>query len=158
MAAIGAWNGAMTKLSLHVAAPLAAAALLWGPTALAAEAPDGPTVTAPTVSDQIEAYLRDSPAARLPEAAPGSIQGLEAAPEAGPRKIHGEVSVAAGSHGYRSVYARTDMPIGKTGTLSLAVGDSRGGWVGPRFVRGCGGPAGPDIAGDLRCDIRPDLP
>lgn len=110
---------------------LAALALLWGVPALATEAPaDAPTATAPatapgelSVADQIAAYLRTSPVARLPtDDEPSGVTSSTPA-----RKPHGVVDVAVGSHGYRSVYVRSDLPIGETGTLSIAVGETRGG-------------------------------
>ena len=39
--------------------------------------------------------------------------------------MHGEVDLAVGTGGYRSAYVRSDFPVGKTGTLSVAVQDSR---------------------------------
>ncbi|MCC7268173.1 MAG: hypothetical protein IT546_12675 [Caulobacteraceae bacterium] len=89
--------------------------------ATAAAAETTPVETAPqSTEDQIDAYLRSSPALSLP-----SDEEIDALQEARERKVHGEVAVAVGSHGYRDVYARSDFPVGKTGTLSLAVRDSR---------------------------------
>lgn len=101
-----------------------AIALLAVATAAAADTP--PVETAPesthvqSTEDQIDAYLRTSPALSLPS--DEEIDALQAERE---RKVHGEVGVAIGSHGYRDVYARSDFPVGKTGTLSVAVRDSR---------------------------------
>jgi hypothetical protein len=95
------------------------AALLALATAAAAETT--PVETAPrTTEDQIDAYLRTSPALSLP-----SDEEIDALQEERERKVHGEVAVAVGSHGYRDVYARSDFPVGKAGTLSVAVRDSR---------------------------------
>lgn len=54
-------------------------------------------------------------------------------PAAGARKPHGEVSVAVGTGGYRDVYARAEAPVGQSGSVSIAIGESRGrgGWFGP---------------------------
>ena len=122
------------KLCLALAA--APMVLIAGP-ALAADPPaDAPTVTAaqPAVSEQIEAFLRDSPAAELPAEA----QRMQPDEEPGPRKVHGVVDVAVGSHGYRSVYMRSDIPVGQNGTVSIAVGDSRGGFSSYGYGYGYG--------------------
>lgn len=103
-----------------------AAALLAGPALSAAPAPaDAPVATAdlaaPSVSEQIDAYIRSSPAATLPaDSAPGVTAGAQ------DRRVHGVVEVGVGTHGYRSVYLQSDMPIGRTGTLSVAASESRG--------------------------------
>ncbi|MDB5424161.1 MAG: hypothetical protein JWQ29_1577 [Phenylobacterium sp.] len=74
----------------------------------------------PSVAAQIDDYLKTSPAIDLPrDAAVGITPGDE------PRKVHGVVDVAVGSHGYRSAYVRSDFPVGKTGTLSIAVGETQ---------------------------------
>ncbi|WP_293904795.1 hypothetical protein [Phenylobacterium sp.] len=108
-----------------VLVPILAGLLACAAPAFAADEP--PTVTAPpsrTVADQIDAFLRDSPVAKLPtESEPVGVTSSSA-----PRQVHGEISVSAGSHGYRDVYARTDLPVGKTGTLSIAVEQGRGGY------------------------------
>lgn len=141
-------------MTSRIVRPLALAVLAMGlagggPAVSAEAVPDAPTVTAPTVTapvasapgepgvaDQIAAYLRDSPVARLPaEDTPQGVTG------SGPkRQPHGVVDVAVGSHGYRSVYVRSDLPIGETGTLSIAVGETRGG-------RGLGPGYGPEFGG-----------
>ena len=137
------------------AARLTVIAVLCAGPAFAAEAPaDAPTATAPAgpgVADQIAAYLRDSPVVRLPaQEAPGGVIGPL------PRRAHGVVEVAVGSRGYRSVYVRSDLPIGETGTLSIAIGETRGGrglygLHGPGDLRGpvCRGRA--DVDADGRC-------
>jgi len=103
---------------------LAAAGLLAAGPASAADSPvtTAPAATAPDVAAQIDEYLRTSPTIALPrDAAPGVTPG-----QAEPRQVHGEVSVAVGNHGYRSAYARSDFPVGKTGTVSIAVAQSQG--------------------------------
>ena len=97
-------------------------AILLGGPALAA---DEPVATAdpraPGVAAQIDEYLKTSPAIELPkERAVGITPGADA-----PRQVHGVVDVEVGSHGYRSAYVRSDFPVGKTGTLSIAVQDTR---------------------------------
>ena len=112
-------------------APLTLVLLLAAGPALAAEPPaEAPTATAPSdVADQIAAYLRDSPVAQLPAAG-----APRAAPDrAADRRPHGVVEVGVGSHGYRSVYLQTDIPLGENGMLSLAIGERRGGL--PRTLR-----------------------
>lgn len=130
----------------------------------------GATAPAPSVADQIDTYLKTSPAAVLPrDAAAGVTTGDE------PRKVHGFVDVTVGSGGYRSAFVQSDLPVGKTGTLSIAVGESRfngrsgaygggyggyGGAYGGRFgsgdrqTLGLGlrlGGDGPSDPQDLRC-------
>src|SRR5205814_1536860 len=119
----------------------------------------------PGVADQIDAYLATSPALALPRDGPAGVTSGEE-----PRKVHGVVEVAVGSNGYRSAYVRSELPVGKTGTLSIAVGESRfngrvggyGGRVGPgdRQSLGLALSLGGDAALDPRCrrpgEERPD--
>jgi hypothetical protein len=133
---------------LHLALVLALASA----PAFAAEDPASPTATAPassSVADQIDAFIRSSPVNEIPQ----DGQPLGVTSSSGPREPHGVVSVGVGNHGYRSIYMRSDMPIGETGTLSVAIGDTRfnggfGGWghrsLGVGSER-CGGP----MAGSL---------
>ena len=82
----------------------------------------------PSVADQIDTYLKTSPAAALPrDAATGVTPGSE------PRQVHGMVDVAVGSGGYRSAYVASEIPVGKTGTASIAIGETR---FGNRFGGG----------------------
>lgn len=76
--------------------------------------------TPTSVADQIDMYLKTSPAAALPRE---PAAGVTATDE--PRTVHGMVDVAMGSNGYRSVFVRSDLPIGKSGTVSIAVGETR---------------------------------
>lgn len=132
-----------------------AAALLAGP-ALAEDAPVATARPDPaiTTAEQIDAYLKASPV--LETEAPGEMSGI--VPSAhGDGKAHGMVSVGVGTGGYRSVYARTDMPLGENGWLSLAFEDTksgRGGGFGyapGRFDRfGAGLSFGADRQ---RCDL-----
>ncbi|RAK50981.1 hypothetical protein [Phenylobacterium deserti] len=101
---------------------------------------DGPIATAsggsPLASGrsteaQIQQYLDSSPAAEA-ERAPLPLEGE--------RRPHGEVSVAVGTGGYRSGYVRGDFPVGKSGQVSVAVGQSRGrGFYAPYGGVGYGG-------------------
>jgi hypothetical protein len=116
--------GALTLASFLAAAPAFAA-----DEPMATAKPDQPSVAA-----QIDEYLKTSPAIALPrDDASGITSGDE------PRKVHGVVEVAVGNHGYRSAYVRSDFPVGKTGTLSIAVQDTRfNGRVGPYGYGGYG--------------------
>jgi hypothetical protein len=125
----------------------------------------------PGVAEQIDAYLRTSPTLALPKHGPAGVTSGEE-----PRKVHGVVDLAVGSNGYRSAYVRSELPVGKTGTLSIAVGESRfngrgyyggyGGAYGGRFGAGdqqslaLGLSLGGDAALDPRCrragEERPD--
>jgi hypothetical protein len=135
----------------EIAALVIAGALAAAGQVLAAEAPDAPMATAPTpiaaaaadtsaaspvaapppiatppqggsgVAEQIDRYLRSSPAARLPD---DETSGVTTGQDE-PRKVHGVVDVSVGSGGYRSYYARSDVPLGKTGTLSIAIGQTQ---------------------------------
>ena len=101
---------------------------------LAAEPPadDQPQATAPSVgaAEQIQAFIKSAPEPAVRGEAPDGI--IETVPD---RRIHGEVEVAAGTHGYRSVYAETDGPLGDGGHFSMAVGEGRERGLGP--VAGC---------------------
>lgn len=123
--------------------------------ALAAEpeTADQPVATADAqggVADQIDAWIRSSPATeqRADAVADKDAPVIE-------RQPHGVVSVGVGTHGYRSVYARTDLPVGKTGTLSIAVADVRGGRLGPVYGYGPGPGYGflPAFTDRQRCDL-----
>jgi len=126
----------------------------------AAETPVATATASPSVAEQIDAYLRSSPAAELPDA--GAPEGVvSSTPD---RRVHGEVAVGIGTHGYRSIYMRSDMPIGDSGMLSVAVQDTRG---GGRFGRyggqdlGIGlafGGAANTLGSGHRCDLEAMTP
>lgn len=99
-------------------------------------APGGTSSTAA----QIEDFVRTSPAA-------GS-QAASLAEE--PRRVHGEVSLGVGSDGYRSVAAEAVIPVGKTGSVGIAVERSRG----PAVLHPCDLANGPYPSG---CRLRPGL-
>ncbi|ODT85164.1 hypothetical protein [Phenylobacterium sp. SCN 70-31] len=112
-----------------------------------------PGVADPTVAEQIDAYLRSSPALEADEA--DAVAGVVPKRD---RRVHGEVAVGVGTGGYRSLYARADMPVGESGTLSVAIQDTRGRFGAGRFVDdrfagdrlGGGWAGGPDRQ---RCDL-----
>ena len=113
------------------AAP-AAQPVTGGPSVAAAP----PVAADPGVAAQIDDYLKTSPAIVLPR--DGGAAGITSSEE--PRKVHGVVDVAVGTHGYRSAYVRSDFPVGKTGTLSIAVEDSQ--FKGRGYGYGYGGYGG----------------
>jgi hypothetical protein len=122
-----------------------------------ANAPDvAPTASAtgaaPSVADQIDAYLKTSPAAKLPsEGAAGVTPGDE------PRKVHGMVDVSVGTGGYRSAYVRTDIPIGKNGTASIAFGETQfGNRFGNQFAGRYGGQFAPGVRQSFGLGLRFD--
>jgi hypothetical protein len=138
----------MTNLSAGLGALTGAALLFAASAALSAEAApsDAPMATASgparSVAEQIDQYLRSSPAAALPpENAPGVIAGDEEE-----RQVHGEFGVAIGTGGYRSAYVRSDIPVGKTGTVSIAVSETKGRGYGG-YGYGYGGYGGYDGLG-----------
>lgn len=45
--------------------------------------------------------------------------------DAGPRKMHGQVSVGVGTGGYRDYAAAVSMPLGENGTLNLSVSQTK---------------------------------
>jgi hypothetical protein len=118
---------------------IAAATLACAGASRAAE--PGPVATAPvatSTADQIDAYLRTSPALALPKDGPAGVTTGEE-----PRQAHGFVDLAVGSSGYRSAYVQSDLPVGKTGTLSIGVGETRfKGRVGGYGYGGYGGYGG----------------
>jgi hypothetical protein len=110
--------------------------------------PAAATGAAPSVADQIDAYLKSSPAAKLSgDAAAGVTPGDE------PRKIHGMVDVSAGTGGYRSAYVRTDIPIGQNGTVTIAFGQTQfGSRSGGRYIGQYGPGSRQSFALGLRFD------
>jgi len=103
-------------------AAFAAPALAADPEAVATASGAG---APPTVAQQIDDYLKTSPALALPKDDTGGVtSGAE------PRKIHGMFDVSAGTGGYRSAYVAGEIPIGKTGTATISVGETH---FGNRF-------------------------
>jgi hypothetical protein len=58
--------------------------------------------------------------------------------------VHGVVDVSVGSGGYRSAYVASEIPIGKTGVGSIAVGETN---FGNRFGGGRFAPHGSQSLG-----------
>jgi hypothetical protein len=102
------------------------------PTAVPTSAPAASPAPAGGIADQIDNYLKTSPALALPK---DGAAGVTASDE--PRKIHGVVDVAVGTGGYRSAFVESDIPVGKTGTVSIAVGEQH---FNGRFASRFGGP------------------
>ncbi|TAJ71230.1 MAG: hypothetical protein EPO51_13065 [Phenylobacterium sp.] len=138
-----------------LAALIAAPALAAEPDAPVATAPAQAETTAPAAStaQQIDDFIKTSPVpdARRDDALDGVVPRDDGKP-------HGEISVSVGTGGYRSVYGRTEIPVGKNGRVSLAFEDTKGGYYG-YGRRGYGGPyaggplgigGGPDRQ---RCDL-----
>jgi hypothetical protein len=123
--------------------------------AFAAE-PDAPVATAqpgspPTsTAEQIDAFIKSSPAREARRAEDAVADGVVPGED---RKPHGEVGVAVGTGGYRSVYGRTEIPVGKNGRVSLAFEDTKGGYYG-YGRRGYYG--GPYVGGPLGIGSDPD--
>lgn len=133
-----------------------AVALVAGP-ALAADEPVATASQTPapaaavSTAQQIDDFIRTSPA--VDTEAASEVDGVVARDD---RKVHGVVEVGVGTGGYRSVYVRTDMPLGETGRLSLAFEDTKYGRHAPyRYHDGYGGgPLG--LSGPVdrqRCDL-----
>jgi hypothetical protein len=114
-------------------AMLLGAAVDAGRPALAEEAVST-AAAAPATADQIDQWIKSAPPPNLADDQPDGVTP-GAAPASPARKIHGEVGVSVGTGGYRSGYAISTMPIGDTGSMTLAVGQSRG----PRAARFGGG-------------------
>jgi hypothetical protein len=109
------------------------------PTAAGPSAAAQPVAGDLGVAAQIDNYLKTSPAIQLPK--DGGANGITSSDEE-PRQVHGVVDVAVGTHGYRSAYVRSDFPVGKTGTLSIAVEDSQFKGRGYGYGYGYGGYGG----------------
>lgn len=70
---------------------------------------------------QIRQWIASAPPPSLDD---GAVDGVV---ENAPRQVHGEVGVAVGTGGYRSAYAISTFPVGRTGALTVAVGETRNG-------------------------------
>lgn len=134
------------RIALALAAVLVAGPALADepvPTASATPAP-----AAISTAQQIDDFIRSAPA--VDAQAQGEVDGVVPRDD---RKVHGVVEVGVGTGGYRSVYVRTDMPLGESGHLSLAFEDTNYGRHAPyRYHRG--GPLG--LSGPVdrqRCDL-----
>lgn len=102
-----------------------ALAALMGATAARAEeavstAPATPVPAAEvSTAAQIEQFIRSAPMPDIEDETPNGITPGEK------RQVHGEVSVGIGTGGYRSFSALSVIPVGETGTLAIAVSQSR---------------------------------
>lgn len=112
----------------------------------AAAVTPAPLSTPLTTAEQIDAFNRSSPAATA-----ASEEGLTGM-VLDDRKVHGEVSLGIGTGGYRSVYARTDLPVGETGRLSIAIAQSKNdyGYDRPHYGQAYGGRPFGGFAGESR--------
>jgi hypothetical protein len=146
----------MTPCTRLVPVLLTIAAVAAGGVALASPAwaaePEPAAAPAPlTIGEQIDNYIRTSPAAVLPkDNASGVVSDAVSGDE--PRQVHGMVDVTVGSNGYRSALVASELPIGKTGTATIAVRETQfkgrygaGGYGGPGYGR-FGPQSGQDLA------------
>jgi hypothetical protein len=129
LAAFAAAGAVQAQDAAPADAPVATA-----PTTATATAPAAvaPATGAPlTTAEQIDNYLRTSPTTALPQDGAAGVTSSEE-----PRKIHGVVDVAAGSNGYRSAFVASELPVGKTASVTIAVGQTRfDGRTDGRFAR-----------------------
>lgn len=134
----------MTRTDRPISVLAALAVLALAPAGVSQAAEPEAVATAPasepsapnSTADQIDTYLKTSPALALPKDALGGVVSGDA-----PRQVHGVVDVSVGSNGYRSAFVASEIPVGKTGTATIAVGETRfngRGWGAPGY-RG-GGP------------------
>lgn len=134
------------RIALALAAALIASPALAvdEPMATAGQSPPPPAMS---TAQQIDDFIRSSPV--VDTRAADEVDGVIARD----RKAHGVVEVGVGTGGYRSVYMRTDVPVGENGRLSLAFEDTKYGRHAPyRYDRG--GPLG--FSGPIdrqRCDL-----
>jgi hypothetical protein len=84
-------------------------------TAGAAGAPPAATDTAA----QVDRFIHKAPPVNLDDGTPDGVTQEE------PRRIHGEVGASLGTGGYRRAYVMSTIPLGKTGTLGIAVSETR---------------------------------
>jgi hypothetical protein len=86
--------------------------------------PAAPSGRDPTVAEQIDAFLKSSRALDAGDDGPAGM--TSSTDTVRDNKIHGVVEASVGSHGYREVYARSDIPLGDKAQLSIAVSQGRG--------------------------------
>lgn len=77
--------------------------------------------TAASASDVIAL----SPAERSAAIEAAAANGDDLPLNGSPRRIHGEVGMAIGSNGYRSLYGTTAIPLGQTGTAVISLATSQ---------------------------------
>ena len=114
----------MIKFALPAA--MALTVLACGP-AFASDAPQAAVETTGPIANersddvaaQISDYIRESAQADAAEGA-NTI-----APPARDRAVHGEAGFSVGTGGYRSAYGVAVMPVGKNGTATVGISDTR---------------------------------
>jgi len=84
-----------------------------------------------TTDEQIKAWISDAP--KLDRAS-----ATDADASLAPRQVHGSAGVSVGSGGYSSAYVASEIPLGKTGTLGIAVSQTDYGNGLSRHGRGYG--------------------
>jgi hypothetical protein len=96
-----------------------------------------------STQDQISAWVADAPPIEGGPFgyAPRADLDVNGYPldKDGKRQVHGEVGVSVGTGGYRSGYVSSLIPIGETGTLGIAVGQTDFGKHGGYGYGGYGG-------------------
>lgn len=119
-----------TAFLLSLAA-LAVAAGARAQEAVATARPTGAPPVAVSTAAQVDTFIHRAPPVNLDDGTPNGVTADEE-----PRKIHGEVGASVGTGGYRSGYVSAVIPVGKTGTLAIAVSETKfgrhggGGWAG----------------------------
>jgi hypothetical protein len=109
----------MTRIALFLS--LAALSAAGAARADEVVATAGPTGAPPTsTAAQVDAFIHKAPPVNLDDGTPEGVT-----PQEEPRRIHGEVGASIGTGGYRSGYAMSTIPVGKTGTLAIAVSETR---------------------------------
>lgn len=102
---------------------IAALALSVAPAAVAQTAPDdtapGSTIVRLT-PEQVEA-AKEAAAERNMKAASGIDNGV-----VNGRQVHGEMGIAIGTSGYRSIFGTAVMPLGQSGALALSFENTQG--------------------------------
>ena len=115
---------------------IAAGVALAGATSALAADESAPVATASRTTDQkISDWLKDAP----PLEAADDQSGPEGPAPPPDRRVHGEFGAAIGTGGYRSAYGVVQIPIGKTGSATIAAATGRGGWfAGGPWLGGSG--------------------
>jgi len=131
---------ALATLALALAASAAHAA------ETTATAPDAQADASADTMAQIQQWIAQAKPVDLDEPGADGVVVREA-----PRKVHGEAGVAVGTGGYRSAYVASLFPIGESGTLGIAVSETRmgsaGRFAGPAY--GYGGSTRQSVAMSL---------
>jgi hypothetical protein len=136
------------RVALAFVAVLVAGPALAADEPMATASPTPAPAAAVSTAQQIDDFIKTSPA--VDTKAADEVDGVVARDD---RKVHGVVEVGVGTGGYRSVYVRTDMPVGENGRVSLAFEDTKYGRHAPYRYYG-GGPLG--LSGPVdrqRCDL-----